>query len=198
MSSIILSESMNKALNLVNSLLKDLQGNWLIGGSCGLLLQDIQLSAQPRDLDIYTDDVYVDRIAEILQPYAMDKPHYSETLIYRSNLSHYRLEGVKVELVGNFTINSEGSVYSVEVSEVMKHFSHVHASSDDRLLYIMPLAHEFVFNILRKRPDRYESIAQTIQLQPELYVTALQKIIERNQFTSELMEQMSRLLRFSL
>lgn len=197
MSSIVLSESMNKALNLVNSLLRDIHGDWLIGGSCGLLLQNIQLSAQPRDLDIYTDDIFVDKIAGILHPYAMDKPHYSETVIYRSNLSHYRIEGVKVELVGNFMISSEGSIYSVEVSEVMRHYSHVQPSSNSSL-NIMPLAHEFVFNILRKRPDRYEPIAQAIQQQPELYILALRKIIERNHFSPEHMEQMSELLRISL
>jgi hypothetical protein len=197
LSSIVLTESMNKALNLISSLLKELQGEWLIGGSCGLLLQNIQLSAQPRDLDIYTDDEFIKEMADILQPYAIDQPHYSETSIYRSNLSHYHLEGVKVELVGSFRINSEGSSYNVEVSDVMKRFSLVRTLSGEAL-NIMPLAHEFVFNILRKRPDRYESIAQKMQLQPDLYVSALKEIIKRNQFSPEHLEQMSKLLRISL
>src|SRR5690554_1992200 len=107
-------------------LLKDLHGKWLVGGSCGLLLQNVQLTTEPRDLDVYTDEHYVDQIAERLHEFVINPPHYNETTIYRSNLSHYDLHGVRIELVGDFRISSKGSSYRVEISEVMEHFSAIH------------------------------------------------------------------------
>jgi hypothetical protein len=191
------SKSMTKAIREIASLLRNLAGDWIIGGSSGLLLQGVALTSEPRDLDIYTDERFVGIIASALQKYAVDQPHFSETSMYSSILSHYRIEGVQIELVGNFVVNSGGSSYHTEVSKVMKQFNAVTAL-DDRVIYLTPLAHELVFNILRDRADRYEAIAEKMRGQLHVYLPALLEIIKRNHWNDIHLKQINNLLKVSL
>jgi hypothetical protein len=197
MAPFVCSKSMTKAIREIASLLQNLAGDWIIGGSSGLLLQGVALTSEPRDLDIYTDERFVGIIASALQKYAVDQPHFSETSMYSSILSHYRIEGVQIELVGNFVVNSGGSSYHTEVSKVMKQFNAVTAL-DDRVIYLTPLAHELVFNILRDRADRYEAIAEKMRGQLHVYLPALLEIIKRNHWNDIHLKQINNLLKVSL
>ncbi|NOU72090.1 hypothetical protein GC098_11770 [Paenibacillus sp. LMG 31458] len=166
---------------------------WLIGGSCGLLLQNVDIGRSPRDLDIYVDDNDVTAVHTSLVDYSVDAPIYSETPIYASILSHYLIDGNAVEVVGDFRVNALHSLYQVEASFLWENHSHS-VTINEQEVKMMPLAHELLFNLLRNRPDRYEAIAKTMKAFPELHMQALSDLMQRNRWGSEFERKLERLI----
>lgn len=197
MSSISLNNSIMIALKQLSERLKPIDGRWLVGGSCALILHGVELHSQPRDLDIYIDEPAMPHIASLLKDIASDEPHYSETAIYRSTLSHYQIAGVHIECVGGFEVDSEGSLYRVEVDDLLVHHS-VACEVDGTHVKLMALAHELVFNVLRKRVDRYEAIAQAMRKHIASHETVLCEIVQRNELSADHLHTLSELLGFSL
>ncbi|UKS30611.1 hypothetical protein LOZ80_17370 [Paenibacillus sp. HWE-109] len=166
---------------------------YLIGGSCGLLLQQVDIGRSPRDLDIYVDVDDVTPIYSTLHKYAVDSPVYSETPIYASILSHYQIDGTAVEVVGDFKVQAMECSYQVEVAYLWETHSQS-ALIDNQNIRIMPLAHELLFNLLRDRPDRYEAIVRTMMLNPEPHRRVLADIMQRNQWGSAFRQKVEALL----
>ncbi|WP_088833436.1 hypothetical protein [Paenibacillus tyrfis] len=168
---------------------------WLVGGSTGLLLQGVQLDALPRDLDLYADRSNAEDLHLALRRYATDDQTESETPIYRSILSHYEMNGVKVELVGAFEVRAMESEYRVEAAYLAQTHAPAVPYSEGETVRLMPLVHELVFNVLRDRPDRYEAIARVCRVQePERHRLALDALIARNRFSGELVDRLRTLL----
>ncbi|MFF2887605.1 hypothetical protein [Paenibacillus sp. NPDC057967] len=169
-----------------------LAGNtsWVLGGSAALLLRGLQLGAPPRDIDLYCDDDAASAIHDALSGYAIDKPSFSETDIYRSTLSHYRIGSIQVELVGGFTVHALGCCYQINVKEVLLPYSEameLHEHMDGKLDYVrvVPLAHELWFNTLRQREDRVRVIAEEMRKQPLAHRLALEAIEAGNDFAED-------------
>ncbi|MCP1307118.1 hypothetical protein [Paenibacillus tyrfis] len=168
---------------------------WLVGGSTGLLLQGVELDALPRDLDIYADRRDAEALHIALRQYATDDQTESETLIYRSILSHYEMNDVKVELVGAFEVRAMDSEYRVEAEYLARTHALAVSHGVGETVRLMPLAHELVFNVLRDRPDRYEAIARVCRVrEPERHRLALNDLIARNRFSGELADRLRTLL----
>jgi hypothetical protein len=189
----ILPLHIRQAVLSIASRLNGIEAQWLIGGSCGLLLQGVKVAKVPRDLDMYADTGDAAAIADRLADLAVDAPQYSETDIYRSVLSHYRLGDAIAELVGGFQVISEGSIYTVEASYLRSHHAVV-KEIDGLSVPLMPLAHELIFNMLRNRPDRYEAIASVMKAQPERHFPALDALVKRNTISKPLIDKINRLL----
>ncbi|NQX59000.1 nucleotidyltransferase domain-containing protein [Paenibacillus qinlingensis] len=166
---------------------------WLIGGSCGLLMHNVDIGRTPRDLDIYIDLKDVHTVHKLLQPFAIDNPEFSETPIYASMLSHYHIDGHVVEVVGDFKVKALGSLYQVEVNYLQENH-YCPAFIEAWKVPVMPLAHEFLFNVLRNRPDRYEPILREMQDHPDRHMQALNDLMNRNQWGHEFHVKMNELL----
>ncbi|MGG6309604.1 hypothetical protein [Paenibacillus macerans] len=166
---------------------------WLLGGSCGLWLQGVPLEAAPRDIDVYADQAAASRLHERLKDRATDEPHHDRSGLYASLLSHYRVEGVTVELVGAFEVRAQGSLYRTEVDELLAGAAQM-IELEGISLPVMPLAHEFVFNLLRGRPDRYLSIAKVIRREPDRHLPLLYGLLERNWWSADLVGRMAEML----
>ncbi|MGG1515154.1 hypothetical protein ABE504_07060 [Paenibacillus oryzisoli] len=166
---------------------------WLIGGSCGLLMQHVEIGRRPRDLDIYIDEAAVMPVHERLKPFAMDTPCFSESPIYASKLSHYAIEGTAVEVVGEFQVKAMASHYQVEVAYLAEHLAQ-RVSISGVEIGLMPLAHELLFNVLRERPDRYEPIAKAMMADPEKHRPALNALLHRNAWSHDFMEHLEQVL----
>ncbi|QGQ96894.1 hypothetical protein EHS13_19390 [Paenibacillus psychroresistens] len=167
--------------------------NWLVGGSCGLVLQDVVIDKSPRDLDIYVDAKDAEVVYEALQAYATDQLVNSQTGIYISLLSHFLIHKVPVEVVGGFEVHAEQSHYRIEVSDLLKTYEVTYEANNCRF-GLMPLAHELVFNILRQRPDRYQAIAEKMRTNKAVYLIPLNKILERNSFSVDFHNRLNELL----
>lgn len=161
--------------------LADVDAPWLVGGSTGCLLQDVDLDCKPKDLDLYADHFYVDQLENSLRSWKTDAAHYSETARYRSYLSRFRIGSFEMELVANLSVNTTGGQYLVEVTDVLYPFAKTVTVQNNKVA-VMPLEHEFVFNLLRDRQDRFEPIASAIQRRG-IDETLWQKLKQRNSFT---------------
>jgi hypothetical protein len=181
-----------QALEQIHAQLHGKDAAWLVGGSCGLLLQGVVIEQPPRDLDIYVDAKAAAVVYEALQVYATDQLVHSQTGIYGSVLSHFLIDNVSVEVVGGFEVHAKQSHYQVEVS-FLESFGITYETRNCQI-GLMPLAHELVFNMLRQRPDRYKAIAKKIRTNPNRYLTPLNKILERNIFSSDFIKKLNELL----
>jgi hypothetical protein len=169
------------------------QIHFAVGGSCGLLLQGVEIAREPRDLDIYIDNQDAERAFGSLQPYAVDELHFSTSDIYESTLSHYDIGGVKVELVAGFRVKALNSNYRVDISFQRQHCPFT-LNFEGSSLAVMPLAHEFLFNLLRNREDRYLAIAAKMRSLPSVYLTALTLIMAQNVWGIEVQKKIAILL----
>lgn len=181
------------ALNVLSSYWKEDAGKWLLGGSCSLWLQGVNLAAPPRDIDVYADledsKILHNRLSEI----ATDEPRLDQSGLYTSLLSHYLCGGYTIELVGGFEIRCQDAFYRTEVTEVLSKYSSIHRLNDAEI-HLMPLAHEFVFNILRGRPDRYLAIAEVIRREPDRHLQLLSVLLRRNEWTADIIAKMAEVL----
>ncbi|MEW9699003.1 hypothetical protein [Paenibacillus sp. SI8] len=181
---------------LHKQLLQAQGARWLIGGSCGLLLHNVDIQRSPRDLDLYVDGSDVAAVHASLKQFAVDSPEYNETPIYASILSHYELHGNAVEVVGDFRVNAFHSAYCVEAAYLWEHHSAKIQITASCSVKVMPLAHELLFNLLRDRSDRYQAIAQAMRNEPELHMTALRDLLNRHTWGTEFRRKLEELLQF--
>lgn len=165
---------------------------YVVGGSTGLALRGADLGRPPRDLDIYVDEQDVGLAHRLLAAYELDVPENSVTDRYRSTLSHYRIAGAMVELVGGFRVSAKESVYMTEVREILY-------PACDRIemgavaLPVVPLGHELIFNLLRERPDRAVLAGKLIAAEPGRHLPKLRTLLERNRLAPQVAEQALRL-----
>jgi hypothetical protein len=182
-----------QALEIIETLLQETHVDWLVGGSTGLLMQGVPIFQPPRDLDIYVDASDAALVYDTLQLYAMDQLIQSQTDIYDSALSHFQMGKVQVEVVGGFKVRVGHSQYKVEVCDLLMDYKVLYGVTGKRI-GLMPLAHEFIFNLLRQRPDRYLAIAEKMRSNPAVYLVPLNKIIERNIWAPDLINQINELV----
>lgn len=190
---LLLEEPLILGMRQAARLLNGTGTGWLIGGSCALALQGVEIGAQPRDLDLYVDTDQAEAAARILEPYAVDEQKLDRTGIYESLLSHYAIGGIQVELVGGFKVCAGGSQYTVEAAYLREKYAEVRQLAGESVA-LMPLAHELLFNILRERPDRYEAIAKTINGCPGRYEAALSDLLSRNSWGEPALSTVRRLI----
>ena len=186
--------SMLEALSFMGNRLADCGAVWLVGGSCGALLQGVALDTVPRDLDVYVDADNAGTVHRALSSHAVDEQTYSETGMYRSLLSHYRIEGVQVELVGSLTVRIREAEYEVRVDSLLARHAAVGTIRGVPIRF-MPLAHELVFNVLRDRPDRYEPIAKAMRAQPAVHEPMLEELLRDNRIGAAYADRLRELLR---
>jgi hypothetical protein len=193
----MLSSALQEGILTVSAALRGRPIDWLIGGSSGLLLQQVPTGKEPRDLDIYIDEEAAPAVFESLRELATDDLQYSETGIYRSLLSHYDAGGVTIEVVAGFRVNAKGSSYAVEASYLRRNHP-VKREIAGTDLFLMPLSHELLFNVLRERPDRYETIAAAMREDLERHLPVLQDLLQRNRWSAAIRRTFGELLGVAL
>ncbi|MDP4096662.1 hypothetical protein OIN60_07750 [Paenibacillus sp. P96] len=156
-----------------------LEAVWLLGGSCSLLLQQVELKRLPNDIDVYADIAAAKQLHTAAPGTSENRQELNRSGLYTSLLSHYRLRELRLELVGGFEIMTEGSMYRLEVEHVLRRHAPL-ATLNDIQFCLTPLSHEFMFNMVRERRDRYEAIAQVMNARPELHVPLVSKLLEAN------------------
>jgi hypothetical protein len=184
-----------KALATVIQATESCPSKWVAGGSAGLMLRGIPLSAVPRDLDIYCDDEDLNSIFQSLGEFAVDEPAVSRTGTYRSILCHFYIQNVQVELVGGFQVKASGCHYKTAVRELLIPYGdRIKLGGTSQSVFVAPLAHELCFNVLRGRSDRVQLIVQAFTEACETHVGALQAIESSNTFTEAVKNSIRRLI----
>lgn len=183
-----------RALHVMGTELKRCEPAWLVGGSCGALLQGVELHAVPRDLDVYVDAVHAETIHRALDAFSIDEQVYSETGMYGSLLSHYTIEGVQVELVGSLKVRLDEAEYEVRVQSLLAAYAYEGLIGGATIRF-MPLVHELLFNVLRDRPDRFEPLAEAMRGDPERHIPLLNELIRDNRIGPLYVDRMKELFR---
>jgi hypothetical protein len=185
----VMPQHMSSALITLHQALEQANVPWMVGGSCGLVLQGVHVHAEPRDLDVYADFRDTAPLHQRLISYSVDDPEWSETGMYKSLLSHYEIAEVQVELVGSLLVHTSDSIYEVRVGGASAIKGPMHPL-ESIILPLMPLSHELIFNVLRNRPDRYEAIAAAMRRSPDDHASQLQGLITSNNLSIGVVEQL--------
>lgn len=187
---------LNPALAEAILALKSTENNiasWLLGGSCGLLLQGVSLEKEPQDIDIYADKRETVSLQQAWKEWSIDQPEWNETAMYRSLLSHYRLGTSVAELVGDFYVQTSWCSYTIRIKDGLDKHA-VDWMYAGQHLKLMPLAHELVFNILRARDDRIKPIARTMEQEPERHRKAIPFVLSNCEPQGELISKLKQLI----
>jgi len=188
----VLPPNLERAVRRLAELTRGCGVRWTIGGSAALAIRGAKLDRPPRDVDIYADGQDIPVLHERLRSAALDLPTEDRTDRYRSILSHYDLMGTTVELVGAFRVGCRNSVYITEVAAILFPMSERVRFGDDEL-FLVPLAHELLFNLLRERYDRVETVARLMRANPEAHAPGLRRLLERNRLAPNIAEEALRL-----
>lgn len=154
--------------------------SWLLGGSCGLLLQGVPLKAAPHDIDLYTEIAEADKLHEALHPYAAGELSEDYSRSCYSLMGHYVIDSYPLELVCGFKVCSGQSVYRVETG-LLRTYAAAGKYPGTTGIRLMPLAHELIFNVLRGRSDRYEAIAAVMKRNLPAHLPLVELLIGRNE-----------------
>jgi hypothetical protein len=180
------------ALDRLAVMLEGGEARWVVGGSTGLALRGAALERAPRDLDIYVDGSAIKAVDGKLRSYALDGPMENRTERYYSVLSHYRIEGTLLELVGDFRVSAKQSSYLTEVDDFL-------FPNGDRFpvashsVSVVPLGHELIFNLLRERTDRAAIAGRLISAEPARHLPMLRELIRRNKISQPIAAEALRL-----
>lgn len=169
---------------------------WLLGGSCGLLLQGVELGQAPRDIDVYADIVAAKALHHDAPGRRLDKPVVDTTGPYASLLSHYQVGACSLELVGGFEVWARESWYRTQVEHVLALYAPETRVYDYRLR-LMPLAHELLFNLLRGREDRYVPISIRMRQEPEVHQPVMNVLSRHNVWTDRFRSEVEELVGFA-
>ncbi|HEY2492885.1 MAG TPA: hypothetical protein VGI33_08240 [Paenibacillus sp.] len=176
-------------LNLTNKI-------WLLGGSCGLLLQGVKILTPPHDIDLYADADSIKTLHQALEKWSVDEQAVNQSGLYSSILSHYHYNGAQIELVGSFKVTAGTSHYEVKVETLLQQYA-VTSGFEGVPIRLMPLSHELIFNLLRDRADRYQAIAEVMRIQPEVHAPLLEELLSSNLLEDKYLKQLSDLLEYS-
>ncbi|ETT44112.1 MULTISPECIES: hypothetical protein [unclassified Paenibacillus] len=169
---------------------------WLLGGSCGLLLHGVQLSAAPRDIDLYCDLEDTAKLHQALLRYTVCAPEEDHSGGCYSLRGLYFIGEVKVELVGGFRIGGGSGQYSVDIRTLQPYAPKCTYEGVGRLA-LMPLVHELIFNLLRGRDERCHAIAELIKRDAAGHLPLLEQLIEENHLKAGLQPRLDELLGIS-
>ncbi|WIV17970.1 hypothetical protein QPK24_16325 [Paenibacillus polygoni] len=185
---------LDTALNVLGKAWNPKQYNWLLGGSCSLLLQGVELADPPNDIDVYADFETARPLHKEISSYSVDEQRLDRSGTYTSLLSHYQIGEASIELSGGFEICTSDSLYRTDIAFLIPHAKKYNIPGTHLSISMTPLSHELMFNILRERADRYELIAKKMKENIEAHTPLVKDLICRNVWSPAHLKQLEDVL----
>ncbi len=94
----------NEIIKVLKKVYKTLEKEnifWILSGSVSLAIQGVDVEPK-SDIDILTDEKGSKEIYILLKEYCIQEPLYSSTNKYRSYFGIYMIDGIQVEVMGDF------------------------------------------------------------------------------------------------
>ncbi|WP_243455033.1 hypothetical protein [Meiothermus sp. CFH 77666] len=106
MTPLLLPERIVQVLRVICPILNDARVEWAVSGSLALALHG--LPVVPKDIDLQTDRVGAEQMAQLLAEYLVYHPgmHLGIRLV-RSYLAQFKIQGIVVEAMGNTEFQSQ-------------------------------------------------------------------------------------------
>ncbi|WP_299428697.1 hypothetical protein [uncultured Meiothermus sp.] len=100
MTPLLLPERILQVLRVICPILNDARVDWAVSGSLALALHGLPVA--PKDIDLLTDRVGAEQMAQLLSEYLVYPPgmHLGVRLV-RSYMAQYRIRDIVVEVMGN-------------------------------------------------------------------------------------------------
>jgi hypothetical protein len=92
-------------LRLLSDELRKAEVKWVLGGSLSLALQGVEV--KPADIDVLTDKEGAFKASAILKKYEERKVEYSQTEKFASYFGVFKINDVKVEIMGDYKEKEE-------------------------------------------------------------------------------------------
>lgn len=166
---------------------------WLLGGGCGLLLQQVTNGVPPKDIDLYADRRAAGRLHRKLNRCGSEAPKEDFSGECRSLRSNYLIQGVQVDLSCGYEIRRPGAGYKTD-ARLLAAFASETWMGEAGPVKLMPLAHELVCNLLRGRQERCEAIAAVMRPELPAHLPLLRELVARNRIEGLYLGQLGELL----
>ncbi len=99
------------ALQKFYEIVKDEDILWILSGSTSLVIQGVDVAIN-NDIDILTDKAGSLKFDELLKDFMVEKSKYSSTEKYQSYFGKYEIDGVSVEVMGEFQYRLDNDEWS--------------------------------------------------------------------------------------
>lgn len=106
----VIDDNIIKIIKELHTKLEQTGVQWILTGSTALAMRGVDI--QTNDIDILTNRKDVKSIDKILNNYRIQYPDLSETNNYRSYYGIYEIDGIKIDLMGDFQYKLKNSKWS--------------------------------------------------------------------------------------
>jgi len=153
----MVSRKIKEALKIVCKKLKGKSIDWVLVGSTNLALQGVDVT--PHDIDILTDEKGAFSINELLRDYEVRKVEYKESENLASYLGEFRIDGIKVEVMGDLRIKRPDGTWYKEL--VIRGAKNANIGETEVPLY--PLEKELEGYKILGRVEKVREIEKTLR-----------------------------------
>ncbi len=159
---------------------------WALAGSVASTLQGLSLT--PHDIDIATDRRGARLLSLRLKKFATSPLRWVENEPFASLLAQFRVEGTRVEVIGDLRIRSGKGHLRFNLWDYVREIPFA-----GQRVYVVPLEWELLTSLIAGRKDRAETIAR--HLRSEGYDHALiRKLLRSRALTRAMKEEVIRFL----
>lgn len=145
-------------LRKICSRLRDCQSNWVVTGSLGMALQG--MNVEIHDIDIQTDQHGVYEIENIFSEYVVKAVHYSASERIRSHFGSLKIDGVKVEIMGDIQKSLDSQVWEEPVKvEQYRHW----VIFEGMQVPVLSLEYEYQAYLKLERIDKAEKLKRWLE-----------------------------------
>jgi hypothetical protein len=116
-----LPKKIGSVLKLVYLLFSKNKVKWILSGSVSLCIQGVT-TKKIHDIDILASKKETEKIDRLLSDFRIKKLRFNSTPTYRSHFAIYIINGVRVELMGNFQYKLKNGHWSKPNQKNKKNF----------------------------------------------------------------------------
>lgn len=102
----MIKKELVRALEIISERLRGQNIKWVLLGSMSLVLQGVKVT--PHDIDILTDKTGAYEINKVFADFKVNPVKYSSTDFQRSHFGEFHINGIKVEVMGDYEEKNKG------------------------------------------------------------------------------------------
>ena len=150
-------QEIDTVVQKIYQIFKENQCFWVLSGSTSLRLQGVAVPVK-KDIDIITNAENAKKIDQVLKEYVIQPSAFSATDKYQSYFGIYEIDGVNVEVMGEFRYRMKNGEWSKPNQENEIHY----VMQDTMALPVLTLEQEMQEYLNMDRMDKVEKIQARI------------------------------------
>ncbi len=147
-------------LRKIHARLKDCRAKWVVTGSLGMALQDMDIEV--HDIDIQTDQQGAYEIESKFPEYVVAPVRYSESTRIHSHFGKLEIDGVKVEIMGDIQKRVDEQTWEEPVK--VEHYRRL-VEIEGMQIPVLSLEYEYQAYLRLGRVEKAEMLRKWLQNQ---------------------------------